>query len=317
MLRADWRGDRRPWLHVDLARWPADLLPDPLPPVPVVAVGGAPHPQTARFDATVTDMRALASLATAIEATPRAAETLTGLLRAAEGLAPEAALTAESLAMATLQGGAEHGRWLAGRTSGTAAPPGQVSAERRLSALHLRLDRPAARNAIDRAMRDALFDAFMLAALDDGIDVIRLTSAGRCFSIGADLAEFGTTRDPAEAHATRARTLPALPLLRRRGRFEAHVRGACIGAGLEIAAFANRLTATPDAWFQLPELRMGILPGFGGCVSVPRRIGRQRAAWLMLSGRRIGARTALAWGLVDALVHEGAVDQRRAHEVGG
>jgi enoyl-CoA hydratase/carnithine racemase len=70
---------------------------------------------------------------------------------------------------------------------------------------------------------------------------------------------------------------------------------------LEIAAFAGRLTAMPDAWFQLPELAMGLIPGAGGCVSVPRRIGRQRAALMILSGKRINATTALRWGLIDAI----------------
>jgi enoyl-CoA hydratase len=74
-----------------------------------------------------------------------------------------------------------------------------------------------------------------------------------------------------------------------------------VGAGLEIAAFAARLTASPNAWFQLPELAMGLIPGAGGCVSVPHRIGRQRATLMMLSGRRISAITALHWGLIDAI----------------
>ncbi|MGF7148502.1 enoyl-CoA hydratase/carnithine racemase [Sphingomonas zeicaulis] len=71
-----------------------------------------------------------------------------------------------------------------------------------------------------------------------------------------------------------------------------------------------------DAWFQLPELAMGILPGAGGTVSVPRRIGRKRAALLMLSGRRIDAHRARDGGLVDAIMDEDAVDDRRA-DIGG
>jgi enoyl-CoA hydratase/carnithine racemase len=89
-----------------------------------------------------------------------------------------------------------------------------------------------------------------------------------------------------------------------------------VGSGLELAAFAGRLTAAPDAWFQLPEVAMGILPGFGGCVSIPRRIGRQRAAALMLSGQRVRAAVALGWGLVDAVVDEAAIDQGGAHPFG-
>jgi enoyl-CoA hydratase/carnithine racemase len=79
------------------------------------------------------------------------------------------------------------------------------------------------------------------------------------------------------------------------------VHGACIGSGIEFPAFASRIEATPDAWFQLPELRYGLIPGAGGCVSVSRRIGRQRSAWMVLSGARVDARTALDWGLVDAI----------------
>jgi enoyl-CoA hydratase/carnithine racemase len=89
-------------------------------------------------------------------------------------------------------------------------------------------------------------------------------------------------------------------------RLEVHVQGGCIGAGLEMAAWARELSATPNAWFQLPELAMGLLPGAGGCVSLSRRIGRQRTALLVLSGKRIGARTALEWGLIDRIVDEPA-----------
>jgi enoyl-CoA hydratase len=151
-----------------------------------------------------------------------------------------------------------------------------------------------------------LYEAFTLAALDREIARISLRAAGKAFSLGAELSEFGTTLDPATAHAIRARTLPALPAARCADRLDAHVQGACVGAGLELAAWARRLTATPRAWFQLPELAMGILPGAGGCVSLTRRLGRQRAALMILSGKRLSARQALDWGLIDAMVDEPA-----------
>jgi enoyl-CoA hydratase/carnithine racemase len=100
----------------------------------------------------------------------------------------------------------------------------------------------------------------------------------------------------------RCRTLPAREAARCADRFAVEIDGACVGAGLELAAFAGRVTATRRSWFQLPELAMGIIPGAGGCVSLTRRIGRQRTALMVLSGRRIGARRALEWGLIDALV---------------
>jgi enoyl-CoA hydratase/carnithine racemase len=77
---------------------------------------------------------------------------------------------------------------------------------------------------------------------------------------------------------------------------------------LELAAFAHRFTAAPNAWFQLPELSMGILPGAGGCVSLTHRIGRQRTALMILSGKRISVKQALAWGLVDAIVNHSPGD---------
>lgn len=308
MLAADWREDMRAFVTIDLAAWPADAPLDPLPPVPVLAFGPPAHPLAHRADVLDDPDVPLASVAARIAAAPRASAVLVDLLRATAGMAPEAALTAESLAFAALQGGAEHARWLATRRPASPLPPGTVDLERTGGLLGIRLNRPGAHNAIDRAMRDALFDAFTLAALDLSITRLRLTGAGRCFSLGADLAEFGVTRDPVESHAIRARTLPARALLRRPEVAEAHVHGGCVGSGLELAAFAHRLTASAGAWFQLPETAMGILAGAGGCVSLPRRIGRQRAAALMLSGKRIGADTALRWGLVDAIMDDPPAD---------
>jgi hypothetical protein len=316
MLQADWRRDDRPYAIVDLAAWPADTPIDPLPPMPVIAIGAAAHPQAHRADILIEPPVALHTLAARIAATPRAAATLVHLLRAIDGLPPERALPFESFALAMLQAGGEHAAWRARQAITPPAPPGTLHMGSAGGRLDLLIDRPHARNTIDRAMRDALHDAFTLAALDPGIGEVRLRSVGRCFSMGADLAEFGTIRDPAEAHAIRSRTLPAHPMIRRAGIYDVHVQGGCVGSGLELAAFAGRLTAAPDAWFQLPEVAMGILPGFGGCVSIPRRIGRQRAAALMLSGQRVRAAVALGWGLVDAVVDEAAIDQGGAHPFG-
>jgi enoyl-CoA hydratase/carnithine racemase len=236
-----------------------------------------------------------------VEHAPHAAAVTVQLLRSLEGMPSAPALTLESFCYGLLQGSAEHAAWLAERKARTPTAPGRIVVERRDAVLHVTLDRPLARNAIDRKMRDELFEAFTLVALDPEVRTVKLRAVGDTFSMGGDLAEFGTTRDPAIAHLIRSRTLPALPLATRSEVFDVHIQGACVGAGLEIAAFAGRVSASPDAWFQLPELSMGLIPGAGGCVSVPRRIGRQRAALMMLSGRRITATTALAWGLIDAI----------------
>ncbi|MGN6357824.1 MAG: enoyl-CoA hydratase/isomerase family protein [Novosphingobium sp.] len=295
-------------------RWPLALvdlddtqtLPEApvLPACPVIGFGDPAHPLAGALDAVIEAPVSAAALARQVGAAPNAAAVTAQLLRLLPSLSPEAGLTAESLAYGLLPGAAEHRAWLAGRSGGHSVERA-LRVERSGDRLTVTLDDPGSGNAIDRAMRDALYEAFELAVLDTDLR-ISLRGAGRTFSLGAELAEFGTTTDPAAAHAIRMQTLPARMIARCADRLDVHVQGGCVGAGLEMAAWAARLTAASDAWFQLPELAMGLLPGAGGCVSLTRRIGRQRTALLILSGKRISARTALAWGLVDAIVDEPA-----------
>ena len=79
------------------------------------------------------------------------------------------------------------------------------------------------------------------------------------------------------------------------------LHGPCAGSGIEMAAFARTVTAHPDTSLVLPEVGMGLIPGAGGKVSVPRRIGRHRAAFMALTGLDVRVSTALAWGLIDAV----------------
>lgn len=304
-LEEAWQA---PLAIIDLSN--TDIAPDSvrLPPCPLIGIGSGDAPLASCVDIVLEPPFRIETIARAVLAAPRAAATLVQVLRATQTLEVGSALAVESMAYAMLQGSAEHAAWLATRREDEARPAGAVTATRRGNRLEIVLDRPAAGNAIDRAMRDALFEALALGKLDGTIRSIRLTGRGKAFSLGADLAEFGTTADPATAHAIRSLTLPAHAAVAVADRMEVHVQGACVGAGLELAAFADRVTAGRGAWFQLPELAMGIIPGAGGCVSVPRRIGRQRTALMVLSGRRIGARQALAWGLIDALVDDGAAD---------
>lgn len=297
----------QPLVCVDLDRCDGGVSFESLPPVPTIGIGDRAHPAAGTLDAVIEPPIDVATLIRQILRAPRAAAVIVQLLRSLEGLPLDRALTLESLCFGLLQGSEEYATWLASRAPPEADRfPGRVIVERSEAVLRIALDRPQARNAINREMRDQLFDAFTLAALDPEIRLVKLRSTGEAFSAGGDLEEFGTTRDPATAHLIRSRTLPALALSRRADIFDVHVQGACIGAGVEMAAFAGRLTAAPTAWFQLPELAMGLLPGAGGCVSVPRRVGRQRAALMMLSGQRIDVETALRWGLIDAIEFEPA-----------
>jgi len=292
-----------------------------LPPCPVIGFGNAhslsAHPLAAQLDALVETPLSAEALVRQIATCPRAAAVIVDLLRLLPSLDEQSGLVAESLAYGLLQGSDEHARWLAGSADHfPVTPPGRLVVIRQDGLLQLTLDRASAGNAIDRELRDQLYETFAMAALDDTITRIVLTGRGRTFCMGADLAEFGTTRDPATAHGIRRRALPAREIARCAARLEVHVRGGCVGAGLEMAAWARRLTAAPGAWFQLPELAMGILPGAGGCVALTRRIGRQRTALLVLSGKRISARVALEWGLIDGLVDDLSADDGGADVAG-
>lgn len=305
-LAFGWEGEARPFAIIDLDRGDDGTEVIVPPPFPLIGIGNARHRLAAQLDAVVEAPVSLDMLARAILANPQTAAVAVQTLRHIEALPVGTALHCESLAYGLLQGSGEHHAWRArrqrnGRTSVTA---GEVHLSRHGDRLEMVLDRPDAGNAIDRPMRDALHDGFTLAAIDKSIAEVRLRAAGRTFSLGADLGEFGTTHDPATAHAIRMATLPALAIARCADRLDVHVQGGCVGAGLEMSAFASRLTATSTAWFQLPELKMGIIPGAGGCVSLTRRIGRQRAALMILSGKRVGARIALDWGLIDAIVDD-------------
>ena len=74
-----------------------------------------------------------------------------------------------------------------------------------------------------------------------------------------------------------------------------------LGSGLEMAAFCGHVQARDDAVLGLPELALGLIPGAGGTVSITRRIGRWRTAYLVLSGRTIDVFTAWRWGLIDEI----------------
>ena len=300
----DWTW--QPLGLVDLQACPADARIGSLPPFPLIGLGDAAHPLAATLDAVVESPVSVDALLRQVGRAPHAAALAAQLLRGLEGLPADRALQFESCCYGLLQGSEEHARWLAARACGVArrksAAAGRVVVDRSGAELRIVLDRPLSRNAIDRAMRDQLVEAFSVAAADSEVRSIKLRALGAVFSVGGDLEEFGTTRDPATAHLIRSRALPSVSIGARADILDAYAQGACVGAGLEIAAFAARFTASPQAWFQLPELSMGLIPGAGGCVSVTNRIGRQRTLLMILSGRRINARTALQWGLIDAIM---------------
>lgn len=239
-------------------------------------------------------------VAAAVERNPQASAACVRLLTAPSP-SIEDGLVAESLTYAELQAGPEFGLWLDERGPATPVPtPEPVLLVREGDHLTITLNRPETHNAVDVALRDGLVEALGLVEADPTLTVT-LRGAGPSFCSGGDLREFGTFPDPATAHAIRLERLPARALAAVADRVTARVHGHCVGAGAELAAFCHRVVADPGTTFRLPEVAMGLVPGQGGTVSIPRRIGAQRSAWLALAGRAIDASTALEWGLVDEL----------------
>jgi len=176
----------------------------------------------------------------------------------------------------------------------------RVSVARSAEGIAIRLTRPKARNAVDARMRDALVAALEAAAVEPDAPVI-LSGDGPSFSAGGDLDEFGSADDPGRAHAIRVLRSATGCVARIAPRVTARLHGACVGAGIEIPAAAGRVLARPGAFFRLPEVAMGLIPGAGGTASIPRRIGRNRACWMAVSGADLDVATAVRWGLVDAV----------------
>jgi enoyl-CoA hydratase/carnithine racemase len=238
---------------------------------------------------------------------PHAASVCDDVLRAVDPAGPTlAAVVTESLAYSTLQAGPEFARWLAERGAARMPEIGDpVQAQRDGATLRVRFNRPQRHNAFSTDARAALLEALAVAQLDPSVTGIVLSGKGPSFCSGGDLAEFGTFADPASAHLARTRHSPALVLDALRARLgracRAEVHGRVLGSGLEMAAFCGWIAAREDSVFGLPELSLGLIPGAGGTVSVTRRIGRWRTAYLVLSGCAIDADTALAWGLVDEI----------------
>ncbi|MCG8537197.1 MAG: enoyl-CoA hydratase/isomerase family protein [Pseudomonadales bacterium] len=282
--------------------------------LPFPVVGFAPNADTvqkadklsvaANVDAIVTTEAEAKLILQRIQTNPQAAAVLVQVLRAVEYLPMDQGLQVESMGYAALQTGNEFTRWLANNTlSEPAEDTGPaVLIERLDGTLNVTLNRPNNDNAYNVAMRDGLVEAFTMANLDGAISNVHVSAFGRCFCTGGELREFGSVSSALDGHLIRAQSLPARLVLANAKKYHFHVHRACVGSGLELPAFAGRVTADPKTVFWRPELSMGLIPGAGGCVSLTQRIGRQKPAYLVLMNKKIDAKTALDWGLIDGIM---------------
>jgi enoyl-CoA hydratase/carnithine racemase len=166
------------------------------------------------------------------------------------------------------------------------------------------IDRPGARNAVDRPTADALAEAFRRFDRDDALAVAILTGAGGCFCAGADLKAVSTSagnRLAADGDGPLGctRMLLGKPVI-------AAVEGYAVAGGLELALWCDLRVAARDAVFGVFCRRWGVPLIDGGTVRLPRLIGMSRAMDMILTGRGVSGEEALGMGLANRVVEPGA-----------
>lgn len=157
------------------------------------------------------------------------------------------------------------------------------------------LDHPPV-NAIDQAMRQGLLDAAERLDADEDVRAVVLIAAGGTFIAGADIAEFDRPPEPPHLPEVVARIESAsVPWI-------AAIHGTALGGGLEIALGCRFRVAVASARLGLPEVTLGLVPGSGGTVRLPRLVPPEAAVRLVTTGRPVSASEAAELGLVDAIV---------------
>jgi enoyl-CoA hydratase len=183
------------------------------------------------------------------------------------------------------------------------ADPAAVRYERRDSAALVTIDRPGRRNAIDGETAEALHQALLRFESDPDCRVLVLTGAGEAaFCAGADLkalATFAGRLLAPEGPLGVTRLTPSKPTI-------AAISGYCLAGGLELALWCDLRVASEGATLGLTERRFGVPLIDGGTQRLPRVVGLSRALELILTGRMVSAREALAMGLVSEVVPDGS-----------
>jgi enoyl-CoA hydratase/carnithine racemase len=173
------------------------------------------------------------------------------------------------------------------------------------------LNRPERMNAFTPLMLDEWLDALNDAHLDDEIRVVILTGNGRGFCTGADVVRSGeglSLVDRSRSHVDNrnflrdsVQRIPRLVSIMEKP-YIAAVNGAAVGAGMDMASMCDMRFAAESARFGMTYVRMGLIPGDGGCYFLPRIVGMAKALDLIWSGRLFDAKEALEMGYVSTVV---------------
>ncbi|MCK5352893.1 enoyl-CoA hydratase/isomerase family protein [bacterium] len=164
------------------------------------------------------------------------------------------------------------------------------------------ISRPGKKNSLTLEMFDELGEAVQRSGREEGLRVLVIMGDGdEALAAGVDLSAIvNYSAEEARTFSIRGQdiltSIEALPFP-----VISAVKGFALGGGLELSLACDLIVAAEDARLGLPETNLGIIPGLGGCIRLPKRVGLGRARELIYSGRIVGGKQALALGLVDAV----------------
>jgi enoyl-CoA hydratase len=175
--------------------------------------------------------------------------------------------------------------------------------ETKASIATVTLDRPKVLNALNRQLFNELESVFLALSSDPAIRAVILTGAGeKAFAAGADITELSTAT-AAEGQSIAARGQAVLDLIENCGKpVIAAINGFALGGGCELAMACTIRIASETAKLGQPEVKLGLIPGYGGSQRLPRLVGKGAALKLLLTAEIISAAEALRIGLVDEVV---------------
>jgi enoyl-CoA hydratase/carnithine racemase len=173
------------------------------------------------------------------------------------------------------------------------------------------LNRPEVHNAMDDESSEAFASILDQVLSDSTVRAVLIRGAGRSFCSGRDTTMLGhRAHEESDYHFVLRAQQSRLKILESTKPFVAAIRGGAIGGGAELALSCDLRIAANDLKLALPEINYGILPDTGGTQYLANLVGTSRAKYMVMTGARIDAETALAWGAVDFVVTPEEVDAR-------
>jgi enoyl-CoA hydratase/carnithine racemase len=179
-----------------------------------------------------------------------------------------------------------------------------VAISRTDGVLEIRLNRPEKKNALTRAMYNAMADAFEQVDNDPSLRVALLTGTGDSFTSGNDITDF-QSRGASGRRSSASRFLPTISSMRKP--LIAAVNGAAIGVGTTMLMHCDLIVAARSARFVMPFTSLGLVPEAASSLLFPRLLGNQRASALLLLGEPLDAATAYEYGFINRVVDDASL----------